>query len=313
MGRYDFVKNKKYSFTLIIALFVFFGVMFAKNGVNLDINFRGGTRIMIECVGDVDPNAAGALVEQETGKKVAASITNTYNPDANEVATRMLRLDIAGNEPLTREEEQKVKDLINENFNVKLDSHNNETVSITPTIGRESLERGILAIVVSSVLILLYVAWRFRTIGGFSAAVCAIIALIHDIGVMFGVYIVFKLPLNDIFVAALLTVIGYSINDTVVIYDRIRENTPIMRKSDLGTIVNVSIHQSLTRSLNTMVTTLICLVVMLVYSVSNNIGSLIDFSFSLTIGVISGCISTLFIATQLWVVWKERSAVAQRQ
>jgi len=312
MGRYDFIKNRKYPFIFSIALFVFFGIMLVVNGVTLDINFRGGTRIMIECVGDVDPNAAGALIEQEVGKKVMASITNTYSPDADEAAVSMLRLDIAGNEPLTREEEERVKELIGENFAVKLDSNKNETVSITPTIGRETLQRGILAVGLSVVLILLYVAWRFSTLSGFSAGVCAIIALIHDVIVMFGVYITMKLPLNDIFVAALLTVIGYSINDTVVIYDRIRENTELMKKSSLADIVNVSIHQSLSRSINTMVTTLICLVVMLVYSASNNIGSLFDFSFSLLIGVISGVYSTLFIAAQLWVVWKERKAVVRR-
>jgi preprotein translocase subunit SecF len=127
---------------------------------------------------------------------------------------------------------------------------------------------------------------------------------------MFGVYIVLGLPLNDIFIATVLTVIGYSINDTVIIYDRIRENTRIMQKSDLGSIVNVSIHQSLSRSINTMVTTLICIAVLLVFSSANNIDSLYNFSFSLLLGVITGVYSTVFIASPLWLVWKERKQKA---
>lgn len=291
-------------------MFVFFAIMLIINGVTLDINFKGGTRMMIETVGEVDPNKAGELIEQAINKKVIASITKTYDAASASATIDMLRIDIAGNEPLTPEEEEQVKTIIAQNFPVKLESEKNENVSITPTIGRETLQRGILAVIVSMVLILLYVAWRFSTLGGFSAAACAIIALFHDVGVMFGVYIVFKLPLNDIFIATILTVIGYSINDTVVVYDRIRENTVLMKKTDQGDIVNVSIHQSLSRSINTLATTLICIVTLLIYSVSNNISSLRDFSFSLLIGVITGVYSTIFIASPLWLFWKERKQKA---
>jgi len=308
--RYDFVKNRKYAFGFSIAMFVFFAIMLIVNGITLDISFKGGTRMMIETVGEVDPNKAGELIEQAINKKVIASITKTYDAASASATIDMLRIDIAGNEPLTPEEEEQVKTIIAQNFPVKLESEKNENVSITPTIGRETLQRGILAVIVSMVLILLYVAWRFSTLGGFSAAACAIIALFHDVGVMFGVYIVFKLPLNDIFIATILTVIGYSINDTVVVYDRIRENTVLMKKTDQGDIVNVSIHQSLSRSINTLATTLICIVTLLIYSVSNNISSLRDFSFSLLIGVITGVYSTIFIASPLWLFWKERKQKA---
>jgi preprotein translocase subunit SecF len=304
--RYDFVKNKKYAFIFSTAIFLFFAVMLYINGVTLDISFKGGTRISIETVGEVDPNKAGELIEQAIGKKVSASVLKTYSAHEGQHEVNMLRIDIAGNEPLTPQEEEKVKEIISANFDVKLDSSLNENVSIAPTIGYESLRKAGLAVLVSIILILFFIAWRFSVLSGFSAAVSAIIALMHDVGVMFGVYITFKLPLNDIFIATALTVIGYSINDTVVVYDRIRENTKLMKKSTLDEIVNVSIHQSLSRSINTMVTTLICLVVLFIYSNANNIGSLQDFSFSLLIGVITGVYSTLFIASPLWLVWKQR-------
>lgn len=315
MKRYSFIKNRKYAFAFSIALFIFFGIMLVINGIALDINFKGGTRIMIETIDEVDPNKAENLVENAIGKDITASVMKTYssNDEAENRTVNMLRIDIAGNEPLTSEEENKVKEIISQNFNVVLNSPHNENVSITPTIGKESLRRGILAVVISSVLILLYVTWRFSTIGGFSAATCGILALLHDVGVMFGVYIALKIPLNDIFVATVLTVIGYSINDTVIIYDRIRENTKLMSKSDLGSIADVSIHQSLSRSINTLVTTLIAVVILLVFSATNNISSLTNFSFSLLIGVIAGAYSSIFIAAPIWVYWNEKRQKAALQ
>ncbi len=310
MKKYDFVKNRRYAFIFSILLFVFFGIMLAVKGVVLDINFKGGSRLMIETTGDTDPNQAADLIKEAIGREVNASVMETYGGDAEAEKVKMLRIDITGNEPLTMDEENKIKEVLSENFSVVLNSPKNENINITATVGKEALQRSILAVAVSVTLILLYVAWRFSILSGFSAAVCAILALFHDVGVMFGVYITFGMPLNDIFVATVLTVIGYSINDTVIIYDRIRENTRIMQKSDLGSIVNVSIHQSLSRSINTMVTTLICIVVLVVYSTVNNINSLYNFSFSLLLGVITGVYSTVFIASPLWLVWKERKQKA---
>jgi preprotein translocase subunit SecF len=306
MKQFDFVKNRKYFFAFTILYFAIFAVMLVINGVSLDINFKGGTRISFETKGEVDSNKAASLVEQAIGKKASANVMSTYSSDTGEAKVNILRIDIAGNKPLTNDEESKVKDVLSKNFSLDMKSNKNEVVSIQPSIGKEALQKSIWAIFISFVLILLYVAWRFSSIGGFSAATCAIIALIHDIGVMFGVYIAFKIPLNDIFIATVLTVIGYSINDTVVIYDRIRENTRLMKKTDLDTITNISINQTMSRTINTMVMTLSCIVVLLVFSAANNIQSLIDFSFSLTIGIISGAYSTIFIAEPLWLIWKDR-------
>ncbi|NLB79790.1 MAG: protein translocase subunit SecF [Clostridiaceae bacterium] len=313
MKKYDFVKNRKYAFMFSIALFIFFGIMLVVNGITLDINFKGGTRIMVEMVDEVNHNEATSLIKNTIGKEVSASVMETFSCDTDSEKTKMLRLDIVGNEPLTPEEEDNVKEAISQNFKVVLNSPKNENVSITPVVGREELSKGILAVVISGTLILFYVAWRFSILSGFSAAICAIIALFHDVGVMFGIYITLKIPLNDIFIATVLTVIGYSMNDTVIIYDRIRENTRLMQKSSLGNIVNVSIHQSLSRSINTMMTTLICVVVLLVFSSINSIDSLKDFSFSLLIGVITGVYSTIFIASPLWLIWKEKKQKAALQ
>ena len=141
---------------------------------------------------------------------------------------------------------------------------------------------------------------------GLSAGVIAIIALLHDIMVMFTVYIIFRIPLNNSFIAAVLTIIGYSMNDTVVIYDRIRENTRIMRKTTLKDLVNKSVLQSLSRSVNTSLTTLICILTLYVFAAVNNIESIKEFTLPLAIGIISGVYSTIFIASPLYLMWQER-------
>lgn len=173
MKRFSFVENRKYAFIFSIALFIFFVVMLVINGVALDISFKGGTRIMIETKGQIDPNRAEDLVERAIGKDVTTSVMETFSGSNDENRkVNMLRIDIAGNEPLTAEEEGKVKDVISQNFDVVLNSPNNENVSITPTIGREALKKGVLAVGISVILILLYVTWRFSIIGGFQAAAC---------------------------------------------------------------------------------------------------------------------------------------------
>ena len=179
--------------------------------------------------------------------------------------------------------------------------------SVEPFIGNEIKTNATYAIILSAIIIILYVWWRFRVMHGLSAGVFAVLALAHDCFVMYAVYVIMQIPINDAFVAAVLTIIGFSINDTVVIYDRIRENTRIMRKMPMHELVNTSVMQTLARSINTTVCTLISVLVLYVFAEYFNVQSLKDFSFPLVVGLISGCYSTLFIASPLYMVWQERN------
>ena len=313
MKQFDFVKNKHIFIIISAVILLTFLGLYILNGVVLDVTFRGGTRMSIECTQMIDANQAGALIEKALNKKVNTGVTETVSSDkATTKSSIMLRIDVASQVPLTGDEEKLVRDtLVNNKFPVIPDSPNNEIISIQPSIGKETLERGLMAVAISSVLILFYVAWRFSIMSGLSAAVCAIIALLHDVFMMFGVYVAFKMPFNDIFIAAVLTVIGYSINDTIIIYDRIRENANNMKKSDMGTIVNISIWQTMARSINTLLTTLISIVVLFIFSSINNISSLKDFSFSLIIGITSGGYSSIFIAAPIWLMWRTRKLKAK--
>ncbi|MEG2404613.1 MAG: protein translocase subunit SecF, partial [Oscillospiraceae bacterium] len=172
-------------------------------------------------------------------------------------------------------------------------------------IGKEFFAKSIVAVVAASLLILLYIAFRFKKIGGWPAGSMAVVALVHDLIVIFGVFIIMRIPLNGNFIAALLTILGYSINDTVVIYDRIRENRQLMGdKMPFEELVNLSINQSLTRSINTTVSTVLALGCVCIVSGVFGLDSIFTFAFPLIIGMVSGVYSTVCIAGPLWVEWE---------
>ncbi len=300
MKNFKLLDFKNYGYIFSVVTIVIILIIFLFNGVILDISFQGGTRITLETTASVNVESAVAVAKKAIGREITGSITKTYDPLNKTNQVEMLRLDVSGTEPLTEAEMTSLRTAVAAEFPVKLDSSRNETASITPSIGRETLQRGILAIIISSLLILFYVAWRFVIMSGFSAAFTAVLALVHDVIMIFGVYVIFRLPLNDGFIAAVLTVVGYSINDTIIMYDRIRENTTVMRKLPMYDIVNNSVNQTIARSINTVLTVVFCLVSLWIFSAFNNITSLKDFSFSLTVGVISGSYSSICIAVPLW-------------
>jgi len=306
MKQVNVVENQ-YKYLFISLAVIAVGLVFCIiNGVQYDIQFSGGTRIMIETNGEVDSNQAEALVEEKLGKSVTARTQKTNNPRAENEVIYMLRLDIASEQTLTAEERDLVIDLITENFDVK-EGGNQEMLSVEPSIGRETQRQGLLAVLIASVLIILYVTWRFSAIHGFVAAVTAIVALIHDVLVTFALYPIFQFPIGEVFITAALTIIGYSLNASIVIYDRIRENSRIMKKNALEEIVNTSINQSFMRTINTTVTTLLAIVTLYVFASVNNISSLQEFSLPLIVGLIAGAYSSLFIASPLWLRWRKRS------
>ncbi|MDI6603549.1 MAG: protein translocase subunit SecF [Thermoanaerobacteraceae bacterium] len=170
--------------------------------------------------------------------------------------------------------------------------------NVGPSIGQEMKFGTVLALLVASALMLIYIGFRFN----FEMGIAAIMALVHDILIMLSTYALLRIVVNTPFVAAILTVFGYSITDTVVIFDRIRDNLRIMRKASYAEIANVSINKTMTRSINTIMTVLIMLVLMYFFGPA----SIKEFALPLTIGVISGGYSSIFIATPLWVIFKNK-------
>ncbi len=306
MKVFDFIKHQKKFFAISAVIILAGLVAFLINGVNLDVQFSGGTRILIETNGEVDAQKADALVEAAVGKTVTSQMQQTSNPESENKTIYMLRLDIASKETLTDEERNIVIDTVTQNFDVK-EGGSQEILSVRPSIGSETLNNGLLAVLIASGIIVFYVTWRFSAMHGFAAAITALVALVHDILVVFGMYTIFRLPLGEVFISAVLTIIGYSLNDTIIIYDRIRENSKLMKKNTLEEIVNTSIMQSLTRTINTAATTLLTVATLYVFAAVNNITSLMDFALPLMVGFIAGVYSTVFIASPLWLMWRKSS------
>lgn len=181
--------------------------------------------------------------------------------------------------------------------------------SIGPTVGAETTLNAIKSVVFASILIVLYIAWSFRKVpkpaSSIRFGICAVIALIHDVLVVVGIFSLlghfFGVEIDSLFVTAVLTVIGFSVHDTIVVFDRIRENLKRMPNSDFATVVNDSILQTFGRSLNTSLTVIVVLFTLLLFG-----GETIRwFVVALLVGIISGTYSSIFNAAPLLVLWQE--------
>ncbi len=155
-------------------------------------------------------------------------------------------------------------------------------------------------------ILLAYIALRFKKIGGLSAGVTAIIALLHDVLIVYFAFIIFGFSINDVFIAVILTILGYSLNDTIVIYDRIRENRklePTKSAAALPAIVNKSLNQTMMRSILTSLTTFMALLVVFIVATIYGLTTVQTFALPMMVGVIVGCYSSLCIAAPLYTMW----------
>ena len=304
----NFIGNRKkfytFSCALIAVVLVFCGIF----GVKMDVEFKGGSMITLAYEGDADLNDLKSTIGTELGK---SNLTLQTGSDIS--GNQTLTVTLPGSDTLTTEQLDNLLAALNEQYP---DNNfvQNEVSNVDATIGKEFLLKSVVALVAACVLILLYVAYRFRKIGGLKAGSPAIVALLHDMFVVFGVFVLLRIPLNGNFIAALLTILGYSINDTVVIYDRIRENSALYGKKQmsLAELVNLSVNQSFARSLMTSITTCLALGVVCVVSVIYRLDSIYSFAFPLLFGMVSGVYSTICIATPLWVDWKNKKKAAKK-
>lgn len=304
----NLIGKRNYFFALSILILLAGAVGYILEGVVLDIQFEGGTVIQIQMPDDnYDIATAETIVKDTIGKTAIVQKASTYSADSSASKAYLMTLKIGSAETLSQEDRSKVIDALKKGYNLKEDAETTVN-SIEPFIGAELMRNGLLAVFWSSILIIIYVWLRFRIMSGLPAGVVAVLALIHDILIMLTVYILFRLPLNDSFIAAVLTVIGYSMNDTIIIYDRIRENSRLLKKISVAQLVNTSVVQTLNRSINTTITVLICIITVFVFASVNNIQSIKEFTFPLIIGLTSGVYSTIFIASSLYVMWMEHQA-----
>lgn len=287
---YNYTKHKFIFFGISIALILagLISMLFV-NHLKPDIEFQGGTVINAK-IGKIFNNSdIEKMVKKVTG---VTPVVQAAGISKDEALIKIAK-EISYEE--TKVIKSKLVSALQEKYNVKKVPMTLENTSAS--IGKEAKQSAVIAVIVACLLMLIYITFRFE----FKTGTAAVIALVHDVLIMLGVYSIFDLPINSAFIAAALTIIGYSINDTIVVFDRIRENISKRPKEDLEKITNDSINETLLRSINTVVTVLIALVILYFIGVK----SIKDFAFPLIIGVTSGAYSSIFIASPLWLVWRQ--------
>lgn len=295
--------NRKVYYIISIVLILAGVVGLFVNGVKLDITFSGGAKITYSYTGEeISATEVEALVKDTLGRDATVQNATGYQTD-----DMSLVISLAGNESLTTEDQEKLYTALSEKYSANA-VEQGSTTNVEAAIGRRFLVRGLLAIGLASIFIIVYVTLRFKVVSGLTAAATALIALFHDIALVFFVFVWFGIPINDGFIAVVLTILGYSVNDTLVIFDRIRENKRLTgNKLPVDELVNRSINQSLTRTVNTSLMSLVVLVLVLVFGLIKGLTSIVNFALPLMVGIISGCYSSSLLAPCLWGAFKSRS------
>lgn len=298
-AKYSIISKRKTFLSISGAILALVLVCSLVLGVSMDIQFKGGAMITLGYEGEIDLGGVQAVAEQALGSGV--SLQTGENAATGE---HSLTITLPGADTVDTAELAGLMTGLEEGYAANAFEQLSMS-NVNPTIGKEFLAKSLVAVLAAIVLILIYIAIRFRKIGGLPAGVMAVIALINDLIVVFGVFVILRIPLNGNFIAAMLTILGYSINDTVVMYDRIRENRSLFgSRMPFDEMVNLSVNQSLRRSINTTVTTCLALCTICVVAVLFGLDSIFTFALPLMVGMISGVYTSLFITTSLWVYWE---------
>ena len=270
-------------FMALSGLIIIVGIvmLFACGGFVTDIDFSGGTMIKLDMGKEFDTDLLKSVVKDSTGEN--ATVQASMDAGNYEATIKVANLDA--------EERSNLLKAIEEEFSLS-GEYMLENETITPLVSSEIIYNALLSVIIASILILIYVAIRFA----FAPALAAIISLINSVLIMIAFYAIFRIPVNASFIAALLTIIGYAINDTIVTFDRIRENKRFAKKETFKETCEKSIRQTLKRTINTSLTTVFALICLAILGDS----SIREFAIPLIVGVVSGTFSSIFIATPMW-------------
>jgi preprotein translocase subunit SecF len=296
----DIVAKRRIFLTLSLVLVIISAAVLSTTGLNLGIDFTSGSTVTIQFDGG-EPGTADvtdALIRSGHHEAIVQAMgdsqyfirTNDLGVDGlNDVTDELARLNEAPARVL-------------------------DTSSVGASVADDTVRNAIIAVVVAAVFVMLYIMYAFRSVpNSYKYAFAAIVALSHDVLIVLGTFAVLGIAINAevnaIFIVGILTVIGYSVNDTIVIFDRIRENVTLAPGRDFRSTLNLSINESITRSLGTSITTVTVITAMLLFGGA----SLRDFLIVLFAGVIVGTYSSIFIAAQVLVLWEHRAFLPWRR
>lgn len=285
MNSFKIIEKTKIWFTISIIITIVGIGFLATKGLNYGIDFKGGTLITLNINQKFDKADVNEIIDKYAKEKYSTKVADEGKEIQIIVQEGVL-------------DEEKINDLIDE-IKEKYSLEDSALIgkeNIGATVGNELKKKALLALGVSSLAMLIYITARFE----FSYAAAAIIALLHDVFITVSFYSVLGIQVNTPFIAAILTIVGYSINDTIVIFDRIRENVKRNRRMSSAEVANMSITETMTRSINTSLTTLITIVAVYVM-----VPSIREFSLPLIVGIACGAYSSIFIASPLWVMFKK--------
>ncbi|QFT90016.1 bifunctional preprotein translocase subunit SecD/SecF [Bacillus sp. THAF10] len=286
-SNWDFVKHRKKFFLFSGAMIVVGIILLAAFRLNLGIDFSAGTRV--EILSD------NSLTAEEVSEELASI---DFEPKDVVLAGNNNEIAVARYvDDFSQTEIAEIKQHIEGKYGSEP-----SVSTVSPTVGKELARNAFFAVLIAAIGIIIYVTIRFEWL----FAIAAIVALAHDAFFIVAFFSLVRLEVDITFIAALLTIVGYSINDTIVTFDRIRENLKRKKKvktfEDLADIVNKSLQQTFVRSINTVGTVVVVVVALLIFGSE----SITNFSVALLVGLIVGTYSSLFIAAQLWLIWKHK-------
>jgi len=288
---FNFIGKRKIWFIISLAI-IAAGIagFIIQGGFNLGIDFLGGSLMEVEFERDVDVSEVRSVMN-DIG--LGNAILQRTEPNRFIIRTRARELGI----PISTEEKKEILNSLDEKIGLLTTVPLQDRI-VDAGFSKQITKYALIAIGASIVGILIYIWIRFEL--RFGAA--AILALVHDVLVTLGAYAILQREINTATIAAILTIIGYSLNDTIVVFDRIRENTPKAGKLGYSKVVNDSVNITLTRSINTTLTTLFPVILLLILGTA----ALKDFALALTIGIITGTYSSIFFASPVLVAWNNK-------
>lgn len=302
--RYNFTGKSKIFYIISLALIAlsvivtFFGV------VDIAIEFKGGTLITYSFVGSIDSNDVEAQVQE-----IAQSTVTVQQGELFQSDRKKLSVSFVSSEGFTAERQSELTSALQEIYTDN-DIQILDSTDVAASSGRNFFVKCLVAVAFSAVVLILYIAFRFKRISGWSSGICAVIALVHDIVITYGAFVIIRFQINSNFIAVVLTILGCSINNTIVVYDRIRENKKLMPAAEIHDLVNISTTQSMTRSFRTSITTVVTMLIISIVASVYGVTSILSFSVPIIIGMIVGTYSSLCLAPCLWVSWQTKAKKA---
>lgn len=298
--RIKIVQHTKVYAIISSVLVITFAALTIAGIPNIAIEFKGGTLLSYSYNGSVDDSNVKKIVKDACGEDCTVTIGEDFSS-----GKKSLQLSFASKNGISDDEQQSIKEELQKAYpDNEVDTL--ESTNVSPTNGKTFFAKSLVALLLAVVVMIIYIGIRFRNIGGISAGAFAVLGLLHDMVMVYGSFIIFGFDINSNFIAVLLTIMGYSINSTIIIYDRIRENKRLYgKKLDIQELTNLSVTQTVTRNIHTNVTTVSVMIIVCIVCSLRGVTSIMSFALPMIVGIVSGVYTSMFLAPSLWTKWQQ--------